>query len=120
MATEQVKRVIKKLKTVGFDRSEFKVRVERIYIGMYKGKPLFEYGDANITIYASIERQIELAEAMVKEGLYVRLVKLTNGSFGVPFVADSSYQLEAGVFLIDLSKPNEDGFSSIKKVKQNG
>ena len=50
MATIQVKTAINKLKKAGLRRDQFSVQVEHKYIGRYKGKAEYEYGDAKISL----------------------------------------------------------------------
>lgn len=117
MATQQVKNAIKKLLAADLERSEFSVRVERLYAGIHPdtGKQSYEYGDANILIWSKKERQIKLAPMIAKQGLHVELIKLRDGSDGVPYVSDS-WRRKPGLFLRDYTKLDKYGLSSITSV----
>ena len=70
MTIIQSQRMIDALKKAGYKRSEFQVRTARQYCGRdWRGRPAYEYGDAQILVFASKERQFELLEAVAQQGI---------------------------------------------------
>lgn len=65
--TTQAQSAIDALLAAGFKRSEFKVTTERKYYDRYN----YEFGDAKISLRASLAKSIELTPAMLAQGLHV-------------------------------------------------
>jgi hypothetical protein len=88
----QTRNAIEALKKSGFKRSEFSAQVERdVFIA--NGRRCTEYGKVNIVIWASKERQFELIDAMLANGLNVTLFEKADGSYGWPHVSVAGGEL---------------------------
>lgn len=91
----QTKRAIDKLKKSGLSRDEFKVNTERNYIGRHPktGKQMFEYGEARIVLYASLDKIMSLTKNLLEQGLTVTFVlwedERKNKKIGMPLVKDN-------------------------------
>ena len=79
--TEQVKNCIAALRAAGFDRSEFKVNVQRLWRNV-DGKRFYEYGDAEILLLARQDKAESLVPAMLAAGLNVTILKYGDGDGG--------------------------------------
>jgi hypothetical protein len=90
--TIQVKNAIDALKRAGFARSEFAVRVERIYRNV-DGEKFYEYGDALVSLRADVDKEV------------VRIPQLLE-YFGVQLHFDANAK---HVFVVVLTRYSERG-----------
>lgn len=69
----QTKNAVEKLKKAGLKRNQFRVQVQRNYIGRHPetGKQSFEYGNVNIFIRDLSISGIDWAKKIAETGLYV-------------------------------------------------
>lgn len=89
--TAQAQSAIDALKQAGFNRSDFSVRTKRIWHTDSEGRQFYEYGDAQIYIYAARDRQLELLPNMLWAGLNCTL----------PYYLASDGQKKAGPPIVD-------------------
>jgi len=92
--TAQCQRAIDALKAAGYKRNEFRCRTK--WESEYQG-----YGNASITVWASKERQRELAIEVAKQGIQVLFI-MKDGELGFPLY----YEHEPpGIVVLDLDRP---------------
>lgn len=72
MATVQAKRAISALLAAGYKRNEFQVHTKIRRVG-FRG---YEYGNAEIVVWADREKQLELVPKVVEQGIRVSIPKI--------------------------------------------
>ena len=75
----QTKQAIDALKKAGFARSEFSVRAER-NVFTYESRQIVEHGLAQISLNVSLERKLNMIDAMLKVGISVTKWTRKDGS----------------------------------------
>jgi hypothetical protein len=91
--TTQAKTAIDALLAAGLARREFKVTTQKLW-RKHNGRRFYEYGDAEIFLRLSLERELELTPALLAQGLHVKHYqeRTENGRRVFMVLVDTNYE----------------------------
>jgi hypothetical protein len=112
--TIQTQNTIDRLLMAGLKRSEFSVRTNRRRF-YHHGQLVTEYGDVCIRLKCSKTRALEMAPAIAKHGLYVELIRLTNGNDGYPHIYTKGPDGQTGLWIRDFQS-TDNNFGRLTKI----